>query len=87
MGPDPLDILMEEPEEPQEIEVEIEVEEMQQCEVDKEIVEEKLVPRVRAIYKYQGQGMGFEKGEVRHTCICASFAATTLYIHVLTAFV
>lgn len=58
---------MEEPEEPREIEVEVEVEEMQQREVERDVVEEKLVPRVRAVFKYQGQGMGFEKGEVRHT--------------------
>lgn len=73
-----MDTLMEEPEEPEEIEVEVEVEEMQQREVEKEVVEEKLVPRVRAIYKYQGQGMGFEKGEVRHI----GFAATTCNSHI-----
>ena len=62
-----MDMLTEDAEEPEAIEVEVEVEEMQQREVEKEVAEEKLVPRVRAIYKYQGQGMGFEKGEVSHT--------------------
>lgn len=37
---------------------------MQQQEVEKEVEEEQVIPRVKSQYKYQGQGMGFEKGEV-----------------------
>lgn len=49
-----------------EVEVEVEVEEevMQKQEVEKEVVEEKMIPRVKTMYRHQGQGMGFDKGEV-----------------------
>lgn len=51
----------------EEVEVEIEVEEevMEKQEVEKEVVEERLIPRVKTLYRHQGQGMGFDKGEVR----------------------
>ena len=50
----------------EEVEVEVEVEEevMQKQEMEKEVVEERLVPRVKTLYRHQGQGMGFDKGEV-----------------------
>jgi len=41
-----------------------EVEELQTKEVEKEVTTEVTVQQVKASYKYQGQGMGFEKGEV-----------------------
>ena len=46
------------------MEIEIEKEIMEKREVEREVEEEKSVPRVKTIYKHQGQGMGFEKGEV-----------------------
>ena len=39
---------------------------MQLKEVEKEIVTEVTMPRVKSLYRYKGQGMGFEKGEVRY---------------------
>jgi hypothetical protein len=45
--------------------VEYEEEEIQVKEVEKEVVTEISMPQVRALYKYKGQGMGFDKGEVR----------------------
>lgn len=36
-------------------------------EVEKDVVTEISMPQVRTLYKYKGQGMGFEKGEV--SCI------------------
>ena len=47
-----------------EVEVEVEEEVMETREVKKEEEVERSVPRVKALYKHQGQGMGFEKGEV-----------------------
>ena len=38
---------------------------MQEKEVEREIVTEVTMPRVKSLYRYKGQGMGFEKGEVR----------------------
>lgn len=49
------------------MEVEVEKEIMEKREVEKEVEEEKSVPRVKTIYKHQGQGMGFEKGEVLYS--------------------
>lgn len=51
---------------PEEVEMEVEVEEevMETREVKKEEEVERSVPRVKALYKHQGQGMGFEKGEI-----------------------
>lgn len=46
------------------VKVEYEVEEMQLKEVEKEITTEVMMPRVKSLYRYKGQGMGFEKGEV-----------------------
>ena len=46
--------------------VEYEDEKMQLKEVEKEIVTEVTMPRVKSLYRYKGQGMGFEKGEVRY---------------------
>ena len=59
------DFDMETVEEEVEVEVEVEEEVMQKQEVEKEVVEERLIPRVKTLYRHQGQGMGFEKGEVR----------------------
>ena len=57
---------------PEETEHEVELEEqmIEKRESEKEVEEEILVPRVKTIYKHQGQGMGFAKGEV---CILVHF--------------
>lgn len=67
-------------EEDEEVEVEVEEEEMQEQEVVKEVVEERTIPRVKTLYRHQGQGMGFEKGEVstRIVYICMLYAAHVL---------
>ncbi len=44
--------------------VEYDEEVMEKREVEKEVDVERSVPRVKAVFKHQGQGMGFEKGEV-----------------------
>lgn len=44
--------------------MEYEEEVMEKREVEKEVEVEKSIPRVKALYKHSGQGMGFEKGEV-----------------------
>ena len=44
--------------------VEYNEEVMEKREVEKEVEVERKVPRVKAVFKHQGQGMGFEKGEV-----------------------
>ena len=36
---------------------------MQTREVEREVSEEVVVPQVKTLYRYQGQGMGFAKGE------------------------
>lgn len=56
---------------PEEEEVEVDVEEvvMQQQEVEKEVEVDVEIPRVKALYKHQGPGMSFEKGEVRYLYI------------------
>ena len=41
-----------------------EEEEIQVKEVEKEVVTEINMPQVKTLFKYKGQGMGFEKGEV-----------------------
>ncbi len=53
-------------EEEEEIEMLVEYDEeiMEKREVEKEVDVERKVPRVKAVYKHSGQGMGFEKGEV-----------------------
>ena len=43
---------------------EYEVEEVQERPVVKEELIEKAIPQVKAMYRYQGQGMAVEKGEV-----------------------
>ena len=45
--------------------MEYEEEEIQVKEVEKEVFTEISMPQVKTLYKYKGQGMGFEKGEVR----------------------
>ena len=50
-----------------------EEEEIQVKEVEKDVVTEISMPQVRTLYKYKGQGMGFDKGEVScigHRLIC-----------------
>ena len=44
--------------------VEYEEEELQAREVEHDVVTEVTVPQVKTLFQYQGQGMGFEKGEV-----------------------
>ncbi len=44
--------------------MEYEDEEVQVKEVEKEVTTEISMPQVKTLYKYKGQGMGFEKGEV-----------------------
>lgn len=47
--------------------VDYEEEEIQVKEVEKEVVTEINMPQVKTLFKYKGQGMGFEKGEVSDT--------------------
>ena len=49
------------------VQVEYEEEEIQVKEVEKEVVTEISMPQVKTLFKYKGQGMGFEKGEVRES--------------------
>ena len=44
--------------------VEFEEEELQAREVEHDVLTEVTVPQVKTLFRYQGQGMGFEKGEV-----------------------
>ncbi len=44
--------------------MDVEEEEIQVKEVEREVVTEVTVQQVKSSYRYQGQGMGFEKGEV-----------------------
>ncbi len=44
--------------------MDVEEEEIQVKEVEREVVTEVTVQQVKSAYRYQGQGMGFEKGEV-----------------------
>ena len=45
--------------------VEFQDEEMQVKEVEREVITEISMPQVKTLYKYKGQGMGFDKGEVQ----------------------
>ena len=44
--------------------MEYEEEVVQEREVEEDVIQEVRVPQVRALYRYKGQGMGIEKGEV-----------------------
>lgn len=44
--------------------MEYEEEIIQEREVEEEVVQEIRVPQVKAMYRYKGQGLGIEKGEV-----------------------
>ena len=44
--------------------MEYESEEFETKEVEREVEEEVDIPQVKAMYSYQGQGMGFAKGEL-----------------------
>ena len=44
--------------------VEYESEEFETKEVMKEVEEEVMIPQVKTLYRYQGQGMGFARGEI-----------------------
>lgn len=44
--------------------VEYESEEFETKEVEREVGEEVAIPQVKTMYRYQGQGMGFAKGEI-----------------------
>ena len=53
------------------MEVEYEEEMIQEREIEEEVVQDVKVPQVKALYRYKGQGMGIEKGEVRmYFCTC-----------------
>lgn len=49
--------------------VEVEEEEMQAQQVERDVVTEVMMPQVKTLYRYQGQGMGFAKGEVSHSIV------------------
>ena len=42
----------------------MEEEELQAQQVERDVVTEVMMPQVKTLYRYQGQGMGFAKGEV-----------------------
>ena len=44
--------------------MEYESEEFETREVEKDVEEEVAIPQVKTLYRYQGQGMGFAKGEL-----------------------
>jgi len=44
--------------------MEVEEEEMQAQQVERDVVTEVMMPQVKTLYRYQGQGMGFAKGEL-----------------------
>ena len=44
--------------------VEYESEEFETKEVMREVEEEMMIPQVKTLYRYQGQGMGFARGEI-----------------------
>ena len=44
--------------------MEYESEEFETKEVERDVEEEVIVPQVKTMYRYQGQGMGFTKGEI-----------------------
>ena len=46
------------------IEVEYNEQVTENREVEEDVVQEIRVPQVKALYKYKGQGLGIEKGEV-----------------------
>ena len=70
------------------MEVEYDEEVIQEREVEEEVVQEIRMPQVKALYRYKGQGMGIEKGEVclcvcTHVCICMSeYVCMCTYVQV-----
>ena len=44
--------------------MEYESEEFETKEVMREVEEEVMIPQVKTLYRYQGQGMGFARGEI-----------------------
>ena len=44
--------------------MEYESEEFETREMEREVEEEVAIPQVKTLYRYQGQGMGFSKGEI-----------------------
>ena len=62
--------------------MDVEEEEIQVKEVEKEVVTEVTVQQVRSRYPYQGQGMGFEKGEVSG---CGQWKGACHSVHLLCA--
>ena len=54
---------------------EIEVEEIVEKEVLKDVVETRKIPQVKAMYAYKGQGMKVEKGEVGDLFLCDSVSS------------
>ena len=63
---DEADAVAEDEEQVIEVPCEVEVEEVVEREVIKEVMEERRVPQVRALYPYKGQDMKVNKGEVSH---------------------
>ena len=51
---------------------------MQLQEVERDVVTEVSVPQVKTSFRYKGQGMGFEKGEV---CLFVCLSVCLLCIH------
>jgi len=60
------------------VEVEYEEEVTEDREVEEDVVQEIRVPQVKALYKYKGQGLGIEKGEVRVMCISVGYHSNTM---------
>lgn len=54
------------------MQVEYEEEEIQVKEVEREVMTEISMPQVKTLFKYKGQGMGFDKGEVGISLSCCS---------------
>ena len=48
------------------VEVEYNEEVTENREVEEDLVQEIRVPQVKALYKYKGQGLGIEKGEINN---------------------
>ena len=60
------------------VEVEYEEEVTEDREVEEDVVQEIRVPQVKALYRFKGQGLGIEKGEVRNKCVLYVYQPTSL---------
>ena len=63
------------------LQVEYEEEEIQVKEVEKEFSTEISMPQVKTLYKYNGQGMGFEKGEVSGLCLAVCLITYSVCVY------